>query len=509
VSAAQGSGQPPGRARFRLEVFYNWPGLLGLALIAVNVAAALAVLVADLLVGVEYVGVVYALLGVATLVGVAIASFGGLLGLRRKRRGAPSRLLEPWTLDLMRSRDRRYALAGLVATIVGVGMFASATGQGMRYLESREFCVNACHAVMEPEGTAALHSPHANLACAECHVGSGAVHFARAKLNGMRQLWGVVTGSYERPIPVPVHGLLPAEQLCEDCHSRGRWIGYKEKQYRYFAGDEANTPHPVRMLVKVGGVRPGSGRGEGIHYHMLLDRKVEYVASDEKKSEMLWVRVTDADGAVRTYRRDEDGSDEAIAGKPVHEMSCLDCHNRPAHQFRAPTSLMNELLAAGIVDRSLPYAKTKGVELLEETYPDRATALASIDQQLREFYEGEHGRAAGDPAVAAASAAIQEAWAQNNFPHMKVSWQAYPNYNNHLDTAGCFRCHNDELASDDGSNIFTSCGDCHVVLAQGEGAPPAAVDFERGVPFYHFTDDDTFESYEDCASCHNGGSDIY
>jgi hypothetical protein len=35
------------------------------------------------------------------------------------------------------------------------------------------------------------------------------------------------------------------------------------------------------------------------------------------------------------------------------------------------------------------------------------------------------------------------------------------------------------------------------------------VDLERGEPYYHFTDDDTFEDYEDCASCHNGGSDIY
>jgi hypothetical protein len=152
--------------------------------------------------------------------------------------------------------------------------------------------------------------------------------------------------------------------------------------------------------------------------------------------------------------------------------------------------------------------KTKGAELLEEPDPDRATAPAARDQQLREFYEGEHGRAAGDPAVAAASGALQRAWAQNDVPHMKVSWQAYPQYNNHLDIRGCFRCHNDELAGDGGSHIFTSCSDCHVVLALGEEAPLAALDFERGVPFYHFGDGETFERYEGCASCHGGGSNI-
>ena len=110
-------------------------------------------------------------------------------------------------------------------------MFASATTQGVRYMESRDFCVNACYTVMEPEGSAALHSPHANFACADCHVGIGAVHFASAKLNGMRQLWGVVSGDYDRPIRVHAEGLRTAEALCEHCHARERWIGTREKRF--------------------------------------------------------------------------------------------------------------------------------------------------------------------------------------------------------------------------------------------------------------------------------------
>jgi nitrate/TMAO reductase-like tetraheme cytochrome c subunit len=500
--------QPEG-SRFRLEVFYNWPGLLGVALIAVNLAAALAVFAADLFVGVEYVGVIYALLGLATLLGVAIACVGGLVGLRRRRHGIPSRVLEPWTLDLMRARDRRFALAGLVATILLIGVFASATSQGVRYMESRDFCVNVCHAVMEPEGTAALHSPHANFRCADCHVGIGAVHFASAKLNGMRQLWGVVSGDYDRPIRVHAEGLRTAEALCEHCHARERWIGTREKRFSFFAGDDESTPHPLVMLLDVGGIRPGSGKGEGIHFHMLLDHKVEYVAADPEKSGMLWVRVTDASGEVRIYRNGDEGSDEAIAGKPVETMSCLDCHNRPAHQFRAPTALMNELLADGRIDRGLPSIKVEGVKLLEASYPDRATALATIEQTLRERYPSENGQGPDAARVDAAVEAIQAAWSRNSFPHMKANWQAYPSHLSHLDTPGCFRCHNDEMLDEEGEALFQSCNDCHIVLAQGEGSPVREVDLERGVPFYHFTDDDTFEDYEDCASCHNGGSDIY
>jgi hypothetical protein len=53
VTEPPGPAEPAfGRARFRLEVCYNWPGPLGLALIAVNVAAALLVFTANLLMGI-------------------------------------------------------------------------------------------------------------------------------------------------------------------------------------------------------------------------------------------------------------------------------------------------------------------------------------------------------------------------------------------------------------------------------------------------------------------------
>jgi hypothetical protein len=355
---------------------------------------------------------------------------------------------------------------------------------------------------MEPEGTAALHSPHANLACVDCHVGRGAVHYAEAKLDGVRQLWGVLTDRFERPIVIHDSNRRTAGALCEDCHARERWAGTREKRLAYFAGDEENTPHPVIMLLKVGGVRPGNGRGQGIHSHVLVDRTIEYVADDD--GAMRWVQVAEADGKVRTYRRDED--DETIAVETISTMGCIDCHNRPAHRFEAPTTLMNELLADGVVDRRLPSIKVEGVTLLEKAYADRASALAAIDERLRELYaeEGE-----STPSVDAAIAAIQGAWSRNFFPTMKTSWRDHPSQLSHLNAPGCFRCHNDELLDEDGEALFSGCTDCHIVLAQGDVGMVREVDLDRGIPFYHFTDDDVFEDYEDCASCHNGGTDIY
>ena len=41
---------------------------------------------------------------------------------------------------------------------------------------------------MKPEYTAYLHSPHARVACVDCHVGSGTSAYVKAKINGVHQL---------------------------------------------------------------------------------------------------------------------------------------------------------------------------------------------------------------------------------------------------------------------------------------------------------------------------------
>ena len=44
---------------------------------------------------------------------------------------------------------------------------------------------------------------------------------------------------------------------------------------------------------------------------------------------------------------------------------------------------------------------------------------------------------------------------------MKVTWGTYPNHLGHIDTPGCFRCHDDEHTTKDGSVIRQDCEMCH------------------------------------------------
>ena len=43
----------------------------------------------------------------------------------------------------------------------------------------------------------------AGIACVDCHIGSGAPWFVRAKISGVRQLFAVNLKTYSRPIPSP------------------------------------------------------------------------------------------------------------------------------------------------------------------------------------------------------------------------------------------------------------------------------------------------------------------
>ena len=102
------------------------------------------------------------------------------------------------------------------------------------------------------------------------------------------------------------------------------------------------------MLINVGGRGRGDREGSGIHYHMFVAQKVEYIARDPQRQEIAWVKVTRADGSTLEYEDPENPIDESErAGLAVRTMDCLDCHNRPAHRFTAPIDAVNEALAVG------------------------------------------------------------------------------------------------------------------------------------------------------------------
>ena len=266
------------------------------------------------------------------------------------------------------------------------------------------------------------------------------------------------------------------------------------------------------MLLKIGGEQTGFMKGSGIHYHMLIASSVQYIAMDERRQDIRWVRVTRADGSVTEFNDvDNPISEEEMAAAEVRGMDCMDCHNRPAHQFKAPMTSVNIAIEQGAIPRSLPYVKVQAVQALSKKYETTDEALVGIANDMRNFYREEYPQFLedGNDDLAQAIDAVQTIYQSSIFPMMKADWSAYPDNIGHHYSPGCFRCHNESMESETGEHIFTKCSNCHLILAQGESIDDVNVDFRTGLEFVHPEDGATIDEYQDCVDCHTGGGGVY
>ena len=479
----------------------NVTSLVGLGIFAGGLLAAVILLAADMLNPFTnpYVNIFsYFVAPGFMFFGLALATFGAWRLSRRLGRGESQAQLP--VIDL----NDRAQFVKLTVSVLALFAFLviSAVGayQSYHYAESVEFCGTVCHSVMKPEYTAYHASPHANVSCVECHIGPGAGWFVKSKLEGLRQVYAVMANSYSRPIGTPIHNLRPASETCYECHWPSKFFGAVEQVRTYALPDKSNTAWTVRMLINVGGGDPRHGPAHGIHLHMAVENKVDYIAADEKRMEIPWVRVTNSKGEQTIFRDKKKGAaytPEMVATSDVRRMDCIDCHNRPSHRYRAPNETLDQAIASGLIDRSIPWIKKNGVKVLTGKYATEKEAHAAIRRDLeKEYPEG------GAP-VQKAIEEIQHIYSANFFPEMNVSWRGYPDHIGHKITKGCFRCHNSQMVSDDGRKLSLDCKTCHTIIAQGPGTSLPTIT-SGGLDFEHPEDvgDDWKET--PCSDCHEG-----
>jgi nitrate/TMAO reductase-like tetraheme cytochrome c subunit len=397
-------------------------------------------------------------------------------------------------VDFSRARDRK-RLAFFVPASAGF-LLITAIGSYHTYhfTESVEFCGQSCHTVMKPELTTYLHSPHARVACAECHIGKGATWYVRSKLSGTYQVYATLTQKYPTPIPTPVKNLRPAQETCEQCHWPKQFVGNLDRTFSYYLPDQTNTLYSVRLLLKVGGGESTNGPFGGIHWHMNVANKIEYVATDAARQQIPWVRMTDPQGVVTEFRAKSFTND--LSQMEIRRMDCMDCHNRPAHKLQSPESAVNLAMSLGRLPL-LPYIKTNAVGVLCRPYTNQTHALQTIATTLAEQFPN-------DPRVHDAIAAVQDIYTNNFFPEMKASWRDYPDNIGHKDFPGCFRCHDGKHFSSTTKAVIKAndCNACHLILAQGSGAQLNQLN-ALGQKFAHPLDE--YDPSYQCTDCHNGG----
>jgi nitrate/TMAO reductase-like tetraheme cytochrome c subunit len=472
--------EPAAQRQPRLGLFRNWMSLAGLVIALGSLFAFLLLFLLDSMAHFSnpYVGVLTYFVAPGFLVlGLALAVLG-LIWQRRKQIKSGS-LMPVFQVDLTRPRDRRILGIFLAASTVFLLLTAFGSYQTYHYTESVQFCGQACHTVMKPELVTYEHGPHARVACVQCHIGPGAEWFVKAKISGTYQVYAVAFNKYPRPVPTPIKNLRPAQETCEQCHWPKKFVGNLERTYNYFLGDETNSPFTVRLLMKVGGGDPTHGPVGGIHWHMNVGNKVEYISAkqekgawvpDETRQKIPWVRIVDkAQGVVTEFRTKNFTND--ISQYTVRTMDCMDCHNRPAHAYETPNDAVSLQMSLDRIDRSLPYIKTNALYALTHSYTNETQALQGIATLLAESYPA--GKfPAKQESVRGAIDVVQQIYTNNFFPEMKATWRVYPNNIGHKDWPGCFRCHDGKHTTADGTRTIKAndCNACHWILAQGSGA---------------------------------------
>lgn len=442
--------------------------ITGMVLTTMSAVLFLIVFLADLF-GLHtnpYIGVVFFLIlpGVF-LVGLVLIPLGAWLERRRRARGRPPAEIRWPHLDLNNRAQRTAAVAVFVLTMANVVIVSLAAYKGVEYMDSVQFCGTTCHGVMKPEYASYQDAPHSRVPCVACHIGPGAASFAEAKLNGLKQVVGVVRSNYPRPIPPPVRSMRTARETCEGCHWPEKMHGDKVRRSVEFADDEGSTESVTTLRVHVGGGSERLGVASGIHWHMNVSNIVEFIATDDQRQVIPYVKMTDPQGSVREYFA-EGVTPEQLAGGERHRMDCMDCHNRPAHTMSATAErAIDAAITRGEIPKTLPFVRREAVSAVKADYPTEESALEGIAEALRRFYSANHADAFQSKRsdVERVVSGTQAVYSRNVFPEMSVTFGTYPNNIGHMDAPGCFRCHDDAHKTREGRALGQDCETCHII----------------------------------------------
>jgi hypothetical protein len=392
----------------------------------------------------------------------------------------------------------RIFLTIAILTLGNVVFMGVLSGRMLHFMDGAEFCGTACHKVMNPEWVTYQQSPHARVNCVECHVGEGVGALVNSKLNGLWQIISLTFNLYERPIPTPVRQLRPARETCEKCHWPDKFYGSRVKSIVHYEDDEQSTPRYTTLNLKVDA---GSGRKRrGIHWHIAEENTIRYASVNEREK-MIWVEARQPDGSFKRFAN-ETNSHDSMTIDEVREMDCVDCHNRATHIYELPESALDQRMALGLVDLSLPFLKREGLAAITSNYPDNEAAMEGIANHIQGFYQRNFPEIAIQKAneIDTVISVLRAVYSRNIHHGMKITWGSYPSHIGHVDDGGCFRCHNDNLVDSEGNNIDYDCTTCHSILAYDENEPFVYLlppdSANPNYPMHRYLRQEFFEAYD-------------
>ena len=486
----------------------NWITIIGLLIASINLLLIILLFLISTIFNKNDTNLglfIYIILPGFLLLGLIMIPAGVLISRRRITSTREEKKRLP-AIDLNNPRHRKAFIAFTAATLIILFLSTYGSFEAYHLTESVEFCGTLCHKVMEPEYTAYQNSPHANVACVDCHVGSGASWYVKSKISGLHQVYAVVAKTYPSPIETPLHDLRPARETCEKCHWPQKFYARNLQTNRYYLTDSLNSEWNIILQMKIGPEFSDLGFTEGIHWHINPDVNIEYISENDKRELITYVKYTNkATGEITVYKNSEiEVSDSTISASSARTMDCIDCHNRPSHKYISPPVYFDKAMLTNEVSQDIPFIKRTAMGILRNTFTGTDTALMQIKERIVNYYKSDFGDffeknyAIIDQSVAS----LQKAFSQNSFPGMKVTYDVYPDHIGHLESEGCFRCHNDTFISENGRKITRDCNLCHTIIGQGNRELMQYSNIKDTLEFHHPVDIGTAWKEANCSECH-------
>src|SRR5574341_472706 len=357
------------------------------------------------------------------------------------------------------SRLRRilpYAILGVLTLIVfTAGTFA------WDYTNSPSFCGTSCH-TMTPEYAAYQVSPHARVACVDCHIGRGfvATRITR-KAGDLEHVFDTLFEQYE--FPIYASKLRPARETCEQCHFPEKVSDDSLRRNIHYQSDEANTAFSVYLAMRTGGGSRRLGLGRGIHWH--VENEVWFVATDDLQQEIPYVRVVGPDGDEDVYvALNSSLTREELEAMPQVRMDCITCHNRISHFSLPPEQAVDQALLRQQISDAIPYIRREAVRVLSDEYASNEEAFEGI-RTLTDYYQNEYPEyyAENQEEIDEALDTLIAIYDDTVFREQQVDWTTHPNNLGHTRWPGCWRCHDGQHLSADQQAIRLECNLCHSI----------------------------------------------
>jgi hypothetical protein len=268
---------------------------------------------------------------------------------------------------------------------------------------------------------------------------------------------------HQYTFPIQATRTRPASQTCEKCHQPEAFSGNKVVVINHFQSDINNTPASIYLMLKTGGGANLQGVASGIHWHVI--NKVEYYATDPLSQNIPFVRVDNADGTTTDYVDTASNIDPSkIDPKQLKTMDCITCHNRVTHDFTPPADSVDNVMAAGLISTKIPEIRLKAVEGLSAVYSSQDEAMsgiAGLQNYYIQYYSDFYSK--NKDLVQSAIIELQTIYNQTVFLDQKVDWTTHPNNLGHIDSPGCFRCHDGKHVDSKQAAIRLECNLCHSI----------------------------------------------